>query len=55
MDKCYSCKWYFSDLSVGYIDCEKTGSFTDAEYDEYVENGYIDKCPYYEEMEARWQ
>lgn len=48
MCKCNSCKYLFSDSSVGYYECKREDDFTDEEYEEVIENEHYEKCSLYE-------
>lgn len=50
MDTCYACKNLFCDHSVGFEECRAMKMFTDAEYDEYCENGRPNNCRFFEEV-----
>ena len=51
MYKCDSCKWLQHDRSTGSYDCLKEEEFTDAEYDEFIDNfACMNKCSHYEEQ-----
>ena len=49
MNKCSGCRYLFHDHSVGYFECTKTEDFTDKEFDEYEQNGFLSECPYYQD------
>ena len=50
MDPCWDCKNLFCDYGVGFEECSLMDMFTDAEYDEYCENGRPNNCRFYEEV-----
>lgn len=47
--KCGKCKHDFWDYDTGYSECTKTNDFNDNEFATYEEQGFLDKCPYFEE------
>ena len=49
MDKCMMCKWLFLDRTVDMYECEKRDLFTDTQDDEYIDNGFVKNCPYFEQ------
>ena len=51
MNKCYKCRYQFTDMSVGYEECTASQLFTDAQDDEYCNKGFIENCPFFEEDE----
>lgn len=48
MCKCNSCKYLFTDSSVGYYECKREDDFTDEEYEEVIEKENYDRCRFYE-------
>lgn len=47
--KCGKCKHDFVDYDTGYSECTKADDFNDNEFATYEEQGFLDKCPYFEE------
>lgn len=50
MKQCYRCKCLFIDSSVGYEECTLATDFSDEEYEEYLREGYLARCPYFEKV-----
>lgn len=47
--KCGKCKHDFVDYDTGYSECTKTDDFNDDEFTIYEEQGFLNKCSYFEE------
>ena len=54
MNQCSKCKYLFVDMSVGFEQCVRLQVFSENEYNEYCECGYLSECPYYEKDETEY-
>lgn len=50
MDRCFICKHFWEDRSVGAFDCMKSEVMDEEDFEKYFVNAEA-RCPYYEDMD----